>query len=114
MLISLLLLTLITLGGMSLTYLVTDDEPLMWRLAAGNVIGSAVFGLVAFASACIFGFGAVTIIASLVITMLPLLILRRRDYGLGAFAFGYSVLNSWSVIDMFSTYFVYMPGTSIA
>ena len=79
MLISLLLLTLITLGGMSLTYLVTDDEPLMWRLAAGNVIGSAVFGLVAFASACIFGFGAVIIIASLGVTMLPLLLLRRRE-----------------------------------
>lgn len=79
MLISLLLLTLIAFGGMSLTYLVADDEPFMWRLAAGNIVGSAIFGLVAFIAACIFGFSAVTIFASLAITMLPLVLLRRRD-----------------------------------
>ncbi len=79
MLISLLLITLIALGGMSLTYLVADDEPLMWRLATGNIVGSAIFGLVAFAAACIFGFGAVTIILSLVVTMLPLILFRQRE-----------------------------------
>ena len=79
MLISLVLIILITLGGMSLTYLIDDEEPLMWRLAVGNIIGSAVFGLVAFAAACLIGFGVVTIIASLAIAMLPLLLLMRRD-----------------------------------
>ena len=79
MLISLLLLTLIAIGGMSLTYLLAEEKPLMWRLAAGNIVGSAVFGIVAFTFACIFGFGAVTIIASLSITLLPLILLRRRD-----------------------------------
>ena len=79
MLISLLLIILIALGGMSLTYLVAEEEPLMWRLAAGNIVGSAIFGLVAFAAACIFGFGAVTIIVSLAVTLLPLALLRRRE-----------------------------------
>jgi hypothetical protein len=78
MLISLLLIILITLGGMSLTYLIDDEEPLMWRLAAGNVVGSAVFGLIAFVVACLVGFSALTIVASLVIAMLPVLIFMRR------------------------------------
>ncbi len=80
MFVSLLLITLITLGGMSLTYLIDDDAPLMWRLAVGNVIGSAMFGIVAFVVACTIGFSAVTIIASLVIAMLPLLIFTQRKF----------------------------------
>ncbi len=79
MLVSLLLITLIAIGGMSWTYLLTDEEPLMWRLAAGNVVGSAIFGVVAFVAACIFGFGAVTIVVSLVITLLPLILFRQRE-----------------------------------
>ncbi len=46
MLISLLLLFFLTIGGLSLTYLFAEDESLMWRLCAGNIIGSIVFGLV--------------------------------------------------------------------
>ncbi len=79
MLISLILLTLIAIGGMSLTYTVANDKPLMWRLAAGNIVGSAVFGIVAFAAACIFGFGPVTIIVSLAATLLPVALLRQRE-----------------------------------
>jgi hypothetical protein len=79
MLISLLLLTLIAVGGLALTYLIETDEPLMWRLAAGTVIGSAVFGLVTFVGACIFGFSPAVVLVSLAITLLPVLMLRRRD-----------------------------------
>lgn len=79
MLISLVLIILITLGGMSFAYLIDDEEPLMWRLAVGNIIGSAIFGLTAFAVACVAGFSSVTIIAALAVAMLPLLILLRRD-----------------------------------
>ena len=79
MLISLILLTLIAAGGMSLTYLVAKEGSFLWRLAAGSVIGSAIFGLVGFAAACLFGFTPVTILASLAVTMLPLILLRRRD-----------------------------------
>ena len=43
MLISIVTLTLIAFAGMSLTYLVTDEERFMWRLAVGNIVGAAVF-----------------------------------------------------------------------
>ena len=79
MLISLLLIMLIASGGMSLTYLVTDDEPLMWRLAAGNIVGAAVFGIVGFVAACLIGFSPLTILLSLAVTLLPLLLLLKKD-----------------------------------
>lgn len=79
MLISLLLISLITLGGMALTYLLADDEPLMWRLSAGSVIGSAVFGLTVFIGACLFGLGPATVSVCAAITLLPLVLLKRRD-----------------------------------
>lgn len=79
MLIATLLLSTITVSGTALTYLVFREKPLMWRLAAGNIIGSAVFGLVAFVVACVIGFSAVTIIASLTVALVPLLLLTRRD-----------------------------------
>ena len=48
MLISLVIILFVTLGGLALTYLVEREEPLMWRVAAGNVVGCALFGSVAF------------------------------------------------------------------
>ena len=79
MLISLFVLTLIAAGGMALTYLVADEEPFMWRLMAGSIAGSAIFGLVAFIAACLIGFGPVTIGASLIVTLLPVGLLSRPD-----------------------------------
>lgn len=79
MLISTLLLITITASGAAVTYLVFREKPLMWRLAAGNIIGSAMFGLIAFVAACLFGFGPATIIASLAAVLLSLLFLKRRD-----------------------------------
>ena len=78
MLISLLLIIVIALGGMMLTYLVAADERFMWRLAAGNIVGSAIFGLTAFVAACLFGFGPATILISLGFTLLPVLLLLRK------------------------------------
>ncbi|MGB2751758.1 MAG: hypothetical protein WBC19_06845 [Pyrinomonadaceae bacterium] len=78
MLISVLLTTLIALGGMMLTYLVAAEERFMWRLAAGNIVGSAIFGLTAFVAACLFGFGPATILVSLGVTLLPLLLLQKK------------------------------------
>ena len=79
MLISLLLIILIALGGMILTYLVAAEERFMWRLAAGNIVGSAIFGLTAFVAACLFGFGPATILISFGVTLLPLLLLQKKD-----------------------------------
>ena len=79
MIISLALLIALAASGMSLTYLVNKEKSLMWRLAAGNIIGSAIFGLTAFVVACLVGFNAVTVGIALAISLLPLILLRRND-----------------------------------
>jgi hypothetical protein len=85
MLISLVALITLTIGGFALTYLISDDESLMSRLAAGNVIGHAVCGTLAFALALVFGLGATSIVAALLITILPVVLLlrgsRRKEFG---------------------------------
>ncbi len=78
MFVSLLLILSITFGGLSLTYLFAEDEPLMWRICAGNVVGSAVFALVCFLLACFFGFTTLTISLSLLISLLPLLVFVQK------------------------------------
>lgn len=79
MLISALLIMLIAAGGLALTYLIVDDEPFMWRLAAGTVIGSALCGTAVFVIAMLFGLNTVTAAAAIVISMAPLAIFRRRN-----------------------------------
>ena len=81
MLISFLVLALLALGGMALTYLIADDETFMWRLAVGNVIGAAILGLSGFILASFFGLNAGIVIAALVITLLPLILLTRKKIG---------------------------------
>ena len=82
MVISLVLLTLIAFSGLALTYIVVKDESFMWRLCAGSIIGSAMFGVVVFAVCYVAGvFTPATLIVSLVITLLPILLLwKRPDY----------------------------------
>ncbi len=79
MLISIVILAAIASGGMAFTYLIANERPLLWRLSAGTVIGSAVFGLPAFIAASIAGFSPVILIIVLAFAMLPLLLLRRGD-----------------------------------
>ncbi|MEP6788524.1 MAG: hypothetical protein ABJB40_08835, partial [Acidobacteriota bacterium] len=79
MLTSLILLTLIVAGGLPLTYLVAKEGSLLWRLAAGSVVGSAIFGLVGFVLACVAEFSPVTILIAFAVTMAPLALLRRRE-----------------------------------
>ncbi|MBK9215010.1 MAG: hypothetical protein IPM59_05335 [Chloracidobacterium sp.] len=79
MLVSLLLLLLIASAGMMLTYLIADDEPLLWRLAAGCVAGSAVFGIAAFAISYAVGFSAVSVVAALAVTSALFFLIRYRD-----------------------------------
>ncbi|MBK9154868.1 MAG: hypothetical protein IPM25_11745 [Chloracidobacterium sp.] len=78
MLISILLLAAITAGGFAITYLFEDDESFMWRLAAGSVIGMAVFGTVSFLLAMAAGLNAGTVTAAIVLTMAPLIVLFRQ------------------------------------
>jgi len=79
MLLSFVLILLITAGGLSLTYLFAEDEPLLWRLCAGNVVGSAVFGLICFLLACFFGFNAATVSLSFLTILSPLLLFNRKE-----------------------------------
>ncbi|MCY7376467.1 MAG: hypothetical protein LH472_10915 [Pyrinomonadaceae bacterium] len=79
MLITFILISLITLGGFGLTYLLAKDEPFLWRVGAGNVAGSAIFGLVCFLLACFLGFSTATISLSFLITLLPLLVFLQKS-----------------------------------
>lgn len=76
MLLSLILILIITAGGLALTYLVTEDEPLMWRLAVGCVVGSAVCGTAAFVLGLMFGLSVATAVASVAAAALPLVLFR--------------------------------------
>src|SRR4051794_1888909 len=79
MLISILLIILISAGGLGITYLIDREETLMWRLAVGNVAGSCVFGLVAFVAACFAGLTTGVVIGSLIVTLLPALLFLKPD-----------------------------------
>ncbi len=75
---SFVLILLITAGGLSLTYLFAEDEPLLWRVCAGNVVGSAFFGLICFLLACFFGFSIVTISLAFFICLSPLVLFAKE------------------------------------
>lgn len=79
MVISLVLITLLALSGLALTYLVVEDESFMWRLAAGSIAGSTMFGVVVFAVCSIAGvFTPALLMLSLAISLLPLVLLWKR------------------------------------
>lgn len=79
MLISLILLALIAFGGMPLTYLVAREKPMLWRLSAGTIIGSAIFGVTSFLFASAAGFNAPVLVAAIAVTAAPLGLLTRPD-----------------------------------
>jgi hypothetical protein len=79
MFVSLIFILLLTISGLSLTYLFAEDEPLLWRFAAANVVGSTIFGLVCFLAACFFGFAQTTILLSLFASLLPLILFGKKD-----------------------------------
>jgi hypothetical protein len=79
MFISLLLIIALTLGGLAITYLIDREETLMWRLAVGNIVGSCIFGAIAFVAACFADLTTGVVIGSLVLTLLPALLFVRSD-----------------------------------
>lgn len=78
MLISILLILLLAAGGFALSYLVDADGPFLWRFAAGVVLGSAIYGTIAFVIACFTGL-AIASPAAMILTLTPLLIFRDRE-----------------------------------
>ncbi len=79
MAVSLLTILVITLSGLSLTFLFAKSETFLWRLAAGNIVGSAVFGSIGFIIANFFGLSLFTAAAAFAIASLPIFLLRGKD-----------------------------------
>ncbi len=77
MLVSIILVLAISIGGLALTYLFEREEPLLWRFAAGTVIGSAIFGTISFVLASFAGLNAATVAAALTLSLLPVGLLIR-------------------------------------
>lgn len=85
MLLSTLLIILVAAGGFALTYLIDRDETFLWRIAAGAVIGSCVYGTLAFVIGCFTGLAVASPVA-MILTLTPLLLLvsgeRRKQFDL--------------------------------
>src|SRR5262245_13689493 len=112
MLIALLLMLPIVAGGLSLTYLIEREEPLMWRIAAGIVIGRAIFGTLAFLFGCFFGFNAAIPLA-FVLVLSPFVLFkskaRRRKLAMDwQRAVNRLQGGSWSKILRFSFYVFFL------
>jgi hypothetical protein len=78
MILTFLLIFLITGGGTALTYLYEKEDFLLTRLAAGNVVGSAIFATVGFLLACFFGLSAGSVLIALAVTLAPLALLTKK------------------------------------
>ncbi|HMO79188.1 MAG TPA: hypothetical protein PKD24_00215 [Pyrinomonadaceae bacterium] len=78
MIASFLLIALVTAGGFALTYRLSKDEPLIWRLAAGCIAGSAIFGTAGLLFGGLMGFGVPAAGLSFVAVLLLLLIFRDK------------------------------------
>ncbi|MBX3288938.1 MAG: hypothetical protein KF855_06275 [Acidobacteria bacterium] len=76
MILSAILIALMTAGGLAVTYVLDEDKPMLWRVSAGCVIGMTVFGTVGFVLSFLFGLSGVAVLASLLITMFPLMMFR--------------------------------------
>ncbi len=105
MLLTLFTIAIITFGGTALsTFFCGKDEKLLVRLAGGNVIGSSIFGLIAFIGACLFNFGIGTVAIALIINCLPLMLLANKDLR-NSFKPNFSSVNYGNLI-YYTTFFV--------
>ena len=77
MFLSLILLIVITAGGFGITYVIFDDRNFLWRTAAGHVIGSVLFGLLAFGFANLAGLNAPILVVAALLVGLPVLLLKK-------------------------------------
>ncbi len=79
MLLALIIILLVAFSGLVLTYFFAEDETFLWRVSAGNIAGSTIFGLVGLLVSCAFGLTTATALLSLVITLAPLGLLAKKD-----------------------------------
>lgn len=86
MLLALLLVLAITAGGFAATYLFENDEPFLWRCAAGAAIGSTLLGTTIFVLALVAGLTPFVAAVGLFVTLLPIAFIvrgpRRRAFQL--------------------------------
>ncbi|MGH9820110.1 MAG: hypothetical protein ACRD43_08055, partial [Pyrinomonadaceae bacterium] len=78
MILSFFFVTLITAAGVALTYLIESDEPMLWRLAAGNVIGCAVYGTLSLGAASFFGLTIPIAVVVLLVALCPLALFLKK------------------------------------
>ena len=79
MLLSIILIAFIAFGGLALTYLFAEDEPFLWRISAGTVIGFAIFGTAGFVIASFLGLNTTTVLISLAVSFSPVFLLRTGN-----------------------------------
>ena len=79
MLAALIVLAVFLFGGLCFTYLFFDDERLLWRLAAGNIVSCATAGVSGFVITLFFGLSATTAGVSVLTALLPAVILLKAD-----------------------------------
>ena len=72
MLIAILFILILSIGGIAVTYLFEKDEPLLWRIAAGTIIGQCVFGTILFLLSFGLGLGTASILIAALGTLVPI------------------------------------------
>ncbi|MCU1289064.1 MAG: hypothetical protein JWN60_1293, partial [Acidobacteria bacterium] len=80
MFLSLILIALVASGGAALTYLFDREKSFLWRAAAGNVVGSAIFGTIGFLIACLFGLSTAAVLIALLFALAPLALFSAKTY----------------------------------
>jgi len=79
MLIAILFIFILTLGGIAITYLFEKDEPLLWRVTAGTIIGQCIFGTILFLMSFVFGFGTASILIGGLVTLVPIAFVIKSE-----------------------------------
>ena len=80
MLISLIFILILAFSGFALTYLIwSDEETFLWRLSAGNIIGSVIFGTIGFTIASFAGLSIPTVSVAFIISALPLALFSKKE-----------------------------------
>lgn len=79
MLITLIFILILAFSGFALTYLIADEETFLWRICAGNIIGSVIFGTLCFTVASFAGLSIATVSIAFIISALPLALFSKKE-----------------------------------
>ncbi|MEZ5307853.1 MAG: hypothetical protein R2684_11980 [Pyrinomonadaceae bacterium] len=79
MILSLILLLFVTAGGIGVTLLFAGRKTLIWRISAGYIVGSCIFGAICFAGTFLVSFGWPLIVVSGLLAASPALLVRNKE-----------------------------------